>query len=168
MTESARRAEGSSTLPIRLLAIGDRTWTDYEVTVPIVLNGAANGFGFGMLMRWDGHTDDPVVCGQPKCGYLPLGAILWQRDSGLEIFGNDGINYDTIFEINEEEPLWDARLQVIRFDQGVDYPEQDTEWIDSSLYWWSDGNMGCPHDEGEDFPVGEDCVRFGGQAGIWK
>ena len=21
----------------------------------------------------------------------------------------------------------------------------------------SDGNMGCPHEEGEDFPVGEDC-----------
>jgi regulation of enolase protein 1 (concanavalin A-like superfamily) len=79
----------------RLLAIGDRTWTDYDVTVPIVLNAPASGHGFGVLMRWDGHTDTPVVCGQPKCGYLPLGGILWARPGRIEVFGNGGTIYDS-------------------------------------------------------------------------
>lgn len=30
-----------------------------------------------MLVRWDGHTDDPAICDQPKCGWLPLGDIGW-------------------------------------------------------------------------------------------
>ena len=31
----------------------------------------------------------------------------------------------------------------------------------------SDGNMGCPHEEGKDFPEGEDCpfCRLGGETG---
>lgn len=79
----------------RLIAIGDRTWTDVEVTVPITINAPTGGHGVGVLMRWDGHTDTPVVCGQPKCGYLPLGAILWARSNRIEIFGNDSIIYDS-------------------------------------------------------------------------
>jgi len=79
----------------RLVAIGDRIWTDVEVTVPIVVHAPASSHGVGILLRWDGHTDTPVRCGQPKCGYLPLGAILWARPSRLEIFGNDGIIYDS-------------------------------------------------------------------------
>ena len=29
----------------------------------------------------------------------------------------------------------------------------------------SDGNMGCPHEEGEDFPDGEDCPFWKGKQG---
>lgn len=79
----------------RLVAIGDRTWTDVEVTVPIVINATAGGHGVGILFRWDGHTDTPVTCGQPKCGYLPLGGILWARPSRIEIYGNNAIIYDS-------------------------------------------------------------------------
>ncbi len=74
----------------RLVAIGDTTWDDYEVTVPVTIHGYGGGSGIGVLLRWMGHTDFPVSCTQPKCGYLPLGAICWYRGNRLEIYGNDG------------------------------------------------------------------------------
>ncbi len=66
----------------RLLAIGDLSWTDYEVTVPITiheldLDGIYPPPGLGLLMRWTGHTDDPVPGLQPKAGYNPHGIIGW-------------------------------------------------------------------------------------------
>jgi len=72
----------------RLLAIGDRTWSDYEVTVPITIfsidsaaisDATSRGPGVGLLFRWAGHTDDPVSGWQPKTGYLPFGAIGWYK-----------------------------------------------------------------------------------------
>jgi regulation of enolase protein 1 (concanavalin A-like superfamily) len=74
----------------RLVAMGDTTWTDYEVLVPVTLHSTAGGHGVGILLRWPGHSDFPVVCAQPKCGYLPLGAILWYRPGKIEIYGNGG------------------------------------------------------------------------------
>jgi hypothetical protein len=79
----------------RLIAVGDMTWEDYEVTVPIILHNAPGTSGVGLLLRWNGHTDDPVVTSNPKSGYLPLGAILWYRFGRLEIFGNNGQILDT-------------------------------------------------------------------------
>jgi hypothetical protein len=70
--------------------MGDTTWTDYEVLVPVTLHSTAGGHGVGILLRWPGHSDFPVVCAQPKCGYLPLGAILWYRPGKIEIYGNGG------------------------------------------------------------------------------
>jgi phosphodiesterase/alkaline phosphatase D-like protein len=73
----------------RLAAIGDISWTDYEVTVPVTINevdfaGAENGSfsgtpAVGLIMRWAGHTDTPASCEQPKCGWEPLGQIGWWR-----------------------------------------------------------------------------------------
>lgn len=72
----------------RLLAIGDRTWTDYEVTVPITIfsidsaaipDVTSQGPGVGLLFRWTGHTDNPISGWQPKTGYLPFGAIAWYK-----------------------------------------------------------------------------------------
>lgn len=71
----------------RLIAIGDKNWTDYEVTVPIIFYGIdtagftnpSNGPGIGLLLRWTGHTDNPISGWQPKSGYLPLGAIGWYQ-----------------------------------------------------------------------------------------
>lgn len=87
----------------RLVAIGDKTWTDYEATVPITIYGIdpggfaypSNGPGVGLLFRWAGHTDHPIAGMQPKTGYLPLGAIGWyswdQSGGGvrLKLLGND-------------------------------------------------------------------------------
>jgi hypothetical protein len=72
----------------RLVGIGNVTWTDYEVTVPITIVGIdpVGGFGYpsdrpgvGLLLRWTGHTDYPIANEQPKTGYLPLGGIGWFR-----------------------------------------------------------------------------------------
>jgi regulation of enolase protein 1 (concanavalin A-like superfamily) len=71
----------------RLIALGDRTWTDYEATVPLTMHSMPDSFGVGLLFRWDGHTDDPVVCDQPKCGYFPLGAIGWLNDGKINFWG---------------------------------------------------------------------------------
>ncbi len=87
----------------RLVAIGDKTWTDYEVTVPITIYGIdpggfgypSNGPGVGLVFRWAGHTDYPIAGMQPKTGYLPLGAIGWynwdQSGGGvrLKLLGNN-------------------------------------------------------------------------------
>lgn len=74
----------------RLIAIGDMTWEDYEVTVPITLNSKPGFYGVGVLLRWNGHTDVPVVTSNPKSGWFPLGAILWVWGSSIQIYGNDG------------------------------------------------------------------------------
>ncbi len=78
----------------RLIAVGDSTWTDYEVTVPFQMHSTTSDMGVGLVFRWNGHTDEPISCEQPKCGWEPLGSILWYRTGRLEIYGNWGIKLD--------------------------------------------------------------------------
>jgi hypothetical protein len=69
----------------RSLNVGDIGWTSYEAIVPVKINSySADGFGginsapaLGIVMGWQGHTDDPIACGQPKCGWLPVGMATW-------------------------------------------------------------------------------------------
>jgi hypothetical protein len=69
----------------RVLALGDLNWVDYEVTVPITVHDFNPGPlppysgspGLGITMRWKGHTDEPVICSQPHCGWMPTGAGAW-------------------------------------------------------------------------------------------
>ncbi|MHC5183168.1 MAG: DUF1349 domain-containing protein, partial [Planctomycetota bacterium] len=70
----------------RLIAIGDVSWTDYEITAPITIHSFGGGGGVGFIMRWTGHTDVPISGTQPKSGYLPLGEIAWYRSSRLEMY----------------------------------------------------------------------------------
>lgn len=71
----------------RLVAIGDHLSDDYEALVPITIHSTlAGGFGVGLLFRWNGHTNTPVTCPQPLCGYEPLGAIGWFRSNKLEFY----------------------------------------------------------------------------------
>ena len=80
----------------RLVAIGDLEWADYEITVPVTVHSTqwADPPGVGILMRWSGHTDDPVAGWQPKSGWFPLGAIGWYRwyadTPRLQLYGNQG------------------------------------------------------------------------------
>ncbi|MCK5571900.1 MAG: hypothetical protein KAJ12_04035, partial [Bacteroidetes bacterium] len=89
----------------RVIAIGDTTWGDVEVTVPIRIN-SIDSAGFnptngppsvGFLMRWTGHTDDPFPGRQPLSGFNPFGAIGYYsfHDDGngprLEMYGNGGV-----------------------------------------------------------------------------
>ena len=81
----------------RLIAIGDVEWADYEVTVPVTIHAVrSSSAGVGVLLRWAGHTDDPVSGWQPKTGWRPYGAICWYRwfsstdSEALQIMGNGG------------------------------------------------------------------------------
>lgn len=68
----------------RLLAIGDATWADYEVVVPITVHSVdpagypcpSCGPGIGVLARWNGHGADAH---QPHRSVIPLGGLLWYR-----------------------------------------------------------------------------------------
>ncbi len=64
----------------RLIAIGDDTWTNYQVTVPITIHAVeaegfrapSNGPALGVVMRWTGHYLDG---NQPSLKWFPLGSI---------------------------------------------------------------------------------------------
>jgi len=101
----------------RIIAIGDVdvSWHDYEVTVPITIHDYDEaGFnwpsvapGFGMVMRWKGHTNSPVTCSQPHCGWLPSGATTWygwdNHDPRLNLQGNNVLlDTDPSFELDFE------------------------------------------------------------------
>jgi len=72
----------------RLIAIGDTQWTDYQVEVPITIHKLNSRYGIGVVMRWNGHTDNPVRTRNPRSGWLPLGAIGWFHNGRLAISGN--------------------------------------------------------------------------------
>lgn len=89
----------------RLLAIGDLSWRDYTVTVPITFYGIdpagytapSNGPGVGILVRWAGHYDagDGIT---PVHGWRRLGALAWYKwrrngstyTEGLQLVGHQG------------------------------------------------------------------------------
>ena len=94
----------------RSVAIGDVSWTDYEVTVPITIHGfdpdgfqnPSNGPGIGVIMRWQGHYGpDEGSYGdlwpdcQPRIGFSPFGVLGWYRwrastgEYSLHFYGND-------------------------------------------------------------------------------
>jgi hypothetical protein len=67
----------------RLVAIGDLSWTDYEVTVPVTVHsidpagfeGVNGAPGVGVILRWTGHFDWNGF--QPTYGYYPTGGGGW-------------------------------------------------------------------------------------------
>jgi hypothetical protein len=84
----------------RLIAVGDTSWSDYELTVPVTvhelgpaaytpLSGAPV---IGVGMRWNGHT--AVDSAQPAWGWYPTGTFAWYRfyENGgrFVLSGNDG------------------------------------------------------------------------------
>lgn len=84
----------------RLVAIGEQTWNNYEVTVPFTVSGIdsagfqppSNGASVGMILRWPGHSDNPELLAgrQPKTGFLPLGAF------GSYNWGTDGEKFNLL------------------------------------------------------------------------
>ncbi|WP_374688889.1 DUF1349 domain-containing protein [Promineifilum sp.] len=89
----------------RLIGIGDMSWRDYTVTVPITVFGIdaegykapSNGPGVGVLVRWQGHY--AASEGEsPRTGWRRLGGLGWYRwkkdgavySEGLQLLGNKG------------------------------------------------------------------------------
>lgn len=83
----------------RVLALGDQSWTDFEVTVPVTMHSFGPAAGsylsgaplVGLAMRWQGHQ--AVNSAQPAWGYKTVGAYAWFRwydTPKLEMVGNDG------------------------------------------------------------------------------
>ncbi|MCB0989779.1 MAG: chitobiase/beta-hexosaminidase C-terminal domain-containing protein [Acidimicrobiales bacterium] len=84
----------------RIVAVGDVTWEQYEVTVPFMVNSIApgaddspsNGPGVGIIMRWNGHNDSVDPGSQPLVGFkadgaspTPFGAFaLWRDPAGAQ------------------------------------------------------------------------------------
>jgi hypothetical protein len=97
----------------RLLAFGDTTWKDYEITVPITIHGVdPAGYGpingrpvVGVFVGWSGHSDDPLSGWQPKSGWKPFGvAGLYEFDSAgshLTMYDkfNDGSGKQIPFDV---------------------------------------------------------------------
>lgn len=82
----------------RLIAIGDISWRDYTVTVPITINNLVlnKNPGIGVMVRWQGHFDAGNGL-QPVAGWRRLGALAWYRyekgtppTEGLQLLGNGG------------------------------------------------------------------------------
>jgi len=109
----------------RLIALGDVMWDDYEATVPITLHTMPGNFGVGLLFRWNGHTDDPVTCPQPHCGWEPLGDIGWFRSGRVEFYHGGSTSYP----VTTGTTYW-LKMRVENNASGVLY----------SLKVWEDGS----------------------------
>jgi regulation of enolase protein 1 (concanavalin A-like superfamily) len=83
----------------RILALGDRSWRDFELTVPVTVHSFGPAAGsylsgaplVGLAMRWQGHQK--VKTAQPAWGYKSVGAYAWFRwydTPKLEMVGDGG------------------------------------------------------------------------------
>lgn len=71
----------------RLVAIGDSSWRDYEVTVPMFVrsidpsgfDAPSNGPGIGLIADWQGHTFLTEDLQVPTGWRTQLGALAWYR-----------------------------------------------------------------------------------------
>lgn len=62
----------------RLVAIGQRSWTDYEVTVPVTVRAlSGNLAGVGVILRWNGFQK--ISDEQPAGDWTDLGILAWNR-----------------------------------------------------------------------------------------
>jgi hypothetical protein len=84
----------------RLLTLGDVSWHDYELTVPVTVHGLGPGHYspnsgaalVGLALNWQGHTQ--VAKEQPFRYWYPTGAFAWFRwyepRAKFELSGNNG------------------------------------------------------------------------------
>jgi hypothetical protein len=99
----------------RIVAIGQTTWQDYDVVVPITIDKWYGGSpGVGILVRWDSHREDSQ---QPH--YAPLfGGLGWYRyyngeeEPWLTILGMD--NEDLAVDKNSSPTLGQPYIYKIR------------------------------------------------------
>ncbi len=87
----------------RLVAIGDISWRDYTVTVPVTIHSINTNKspGIGVMVRWQGHYDAENGI-RPYVGWRRLGAMAWYRyekgtppTEGLQLLGHRGLELGT-------------------------------------------------------------------------
>ena len=86
----------------RLIALGDLSWTDYEVEMPLTVHALGTEWGtpqsgdplVGFTLRWQGHAQRRDEL--PRVGLYPTGAYAWYRYAGdnpaagkYELIGNN-------------------------------------------------------------------------------
>lgn len=79
----------------RIVSLGDTSWKDYEVRVPVTVhsiaavdpNSPSVGPGIGLLLRWNGHNNTITPGSQPQQGFkpeagspTPFGALAFWND----------------------------------------------------------------------------------------
>lgn len=83
----------------RTVAVGDRSWTDFEATVPVTVRALGPGAGtpqsgvplVGLGLHWNGHTQNKTE--EPAVNWFPTGAFAWHEWYGSGRFtlqGNAG------------------------------------------------------------------------------
>ena len=106
----------------RVIGLGDISWVNYEITLPITIHALdPDGYlwpsvspGFGLQLRWQGHTDNPVVCGQPHCGWVPAGAGTWYD------LGNNGpLVMDGVQDLSVQMNIGDTYYWKMRVENKV-------------------------------------------------
>ncbi|HSK39414.1 MAG TPA: hypothetical protein VK943_06575, partial [Arenibaculum sp.] len=127
----------------RLLAIGDRSWDNYEVTLSARMldltttdPGGRHGANLAFGLLWDGHSDNPVPGLQPKSGWIPGAAFFYgpnrfdlHRHRDFSII--DSTSYQLVegetynFRIRVEETTGFDRLYSLKvWQDGETEPEQ--------------------------------------------
>ena len=165
----------------RLVAIGDMSWADYEVTVPVTvlaLNTAewgqpSNGAGVGILVRWRGHNDNGTG-EQPRDGWRRLGALAWHRwapngTTAFEIVGNGGgqelikradqtiaLNTPYVFKLSVQSSQLDGAPSSYRFKFWPEGEQEPPGWLMSTT-----GNGGEPRTGSIMLVAHQAMVRFG-------
>jgi hypothetical protein len=90
----------------RIIAIGDETWTDYQVTAEMTINSFdCYDFGGGLIVGWTGHTyGDPFALNpdQPRTGHPYFGAGEYSTNGGppsnaaLDIYANSPNHHEAL------------------------------------------------------------------------
>ncbi|MPV39153.1 hypothetical protein GB881_19295, partial [Georgenia subflava] len=122
----------------RTIAIGDTTWTDYEVEVPVTVWGHTPGAGtpqsgeplVGLGLHWQGHTARRSE--SPAVGFYPTGAFAWYRwQSGgrYELVGNDGSPLSREGGTLQFGTPYIMKARAMTVPGGIQY----------SYKWWLDG-----------------------------
>lgn len=122
----------------RTVAIGDLSWADYEVTVPVTVRGLGPGAGtpqsgvplVGLGIHWNGHT--PRSTEEPAISWWPTGAFAWFEWYGSGRFALQG---------NEGSPLI---RKGAAWNFGTTYmmkvrAERESSGVRYSYRWWPKG-----------------------------
>lgn len=148
----------------RLLMVGDVSWHDYEVTVPITVHGLGPGNGslrsgnslVGLALNWNGHSQ--VQDEQPPRYWYPTGALAWHRwfepEGRWELRGN------------EDDPIVRHTRTTLDFDSTYVFKAR-SETVDGGVeYSWKVWRQGAPEPEQWDLTVVENNGPPTGSVGV--